>query len=288
MASSRPSAHRLFFWVLICGCAWFVGCAPDEHVRGTEAMGDDAHPRLPDQTCSGFFGAPNENSGLSEAACTPRIGADNPWTPPAWTAERLAALRAWRLRAPSPVPTSDPYGVSVQVPGVQQVCAVLPSENNAYGLETFDSVEAADAMGGIVTHGGACGLCSSLADLAAYAETVDLTAPVRTCGLAGGLDNDVLAISTCIEESVGFTAPCARIWAYNTLHTRAKCLAPCIELLDAPYLQSDGRLNACLQCDEDESGPVFKSIAGRTRRNSGLATALCRPCETVWRLNHDY
>ncbi len=29
-------------------------------------------------------------------------------------------------------------------------------------------------------------------------------------------------------------------------------------------------------------------IAGRTRRNSGLASAICRPCETVWRLDHEY
>jgi hypothetical protein len=60
----------------------------------------------------------------------------------------------------------------------------------------------------------------------------------------------------------------------------------CIALLDDPYHEPDGALNACLQCDEDESGPVFKAVAGRTRRNSGLATALCRPCETVWRVEH--
>jgi hypothetical protein len=43
-----------------------------------------------------------------------------------------------------------------------------------------------------------------------------------------------------------------------------------------------------LQCDEDRSGAVFKAIAGRTRRNSGLPSAICRPCSTVTPLVHVY
>ena len=91
----------------------------------------------------------------------------------------------------------------------------------------------------------------------------------------------------CLLE-LGFTPACASIWAYNVEHTRAECQEICIELLSEPYHADDGSLNACLQCDEDRSGPVFKALAGRTRRNSGLASALCRPCETVWRIGHDY
>lgn len=44
----------------------------------------------------------------------------------------------------------------------------------------------------------------------------------------------------------------------------------------------------CIQCDEDRSGPVFKIVAGRTRRNSGLPNAICRPCSEVQPLVHDY
>ena len=43
---------------------------------------------------------------------------------------------------------------------------------------------------------------------------------------------------------------------------------------DWPYNQEDGTLNPCLQCDEDVFGPVFKALAGRTRRKSGLAAAI--------------
>ena len=66
------------------------------------------------------------------------------------------------------------------------------------------------------------------------------------------------------------------------------CLQVCLDLLDAPYHEDDGSLNECLQCDEDLSGPVFKAVAGRTRRNTGLASALCRPCDEVRQVVHRY
>ena len=46
-------------------------------------------------------------------------------------------------------------------------------------------------------------------------------------------------------------------------------------------------LNDCLQCDEDEAGPVFKAVAGRTRRRSGLESAIARPCSTVAQIVHE-
>jgi hypothetical protein len=39
---------------------------------------------------------------------------------------------------------------------------------------------------------------------------------------------------------------------------------------------SDTRLNACLQCDECRSGPLFQRIAARTRRGSGIRY-ICTP-----------
>ncbi len=50
----------------------------------------------------------------------------------------------------------------------------------------------------------------------------------------------------------------------------------------------DGSLSPCIACDEDKSGPVFKAVAGRTRRNSGIPNAICRPCDQVQPLVHDY
>jgi hypothetical protein len=62
----------------------------------------------------------------------------------------------------------------------------------------------------------------------------------------------------------------------------------CFTRLSDPYNTPDGALDPCLACDEDMSGPVFKEVAGRTRRNSGLANAICRPCSEVQPLVHAY
>lgn len=114
----------------------------------------------------------------------------------------------------------------------------------------------------------------------------DLTEPVRECGLegiSGGPEQNL----ECLR-ALGFSEPCAQIWYYNTNHTRGACLQECFAALDQPYHLPDGSPNACIQCDEDLSGPVFKAVAGRTRRNSGLASALCRPCASVFQVDHAY
>ncbi len=111
---------------------------------------------------------------------------------------------------------------------------------------------------------------------------------MRACGIQalssdGGVDADVACL-----EGLGFDEPCADIWAYNTQNTRASCFDTCIANLTAPYNEPDGSLNPCLACDESTSGPVFKAVAGRTRRNSGIADAICRPCSDVRPLVHAY
>jgi hypothetical protein len=91
----------------------------------------------------------------------------------------------------------------------------------------------------------------------------------------------------CLRD-LGFTEACAQIWYYNTVHTREACLGPCLLALEATYHLPDGTLNECLRCDEVQSGPVFKAVAGRTRRNTGVPSAMCRPCTEVEQLVHRY
>ena len=241
----------------------------------------------PDPTCTGLYGRPSESTGLTGDQCAPQIAGDAPWTPTPFTDDALDALRAWTLSNPPPVPEVDPYEATPDLtPDGAAVCAILFDDDATYRVETVADPAAATAAGGYVTHGGACGACSSLEDLAVYAGIADLTGPVRQCGLQG-LSGDVDGVVACLSE-LGFSPPCAKIWAYNVQHTRQQCFDTCIALLTAPYHNPDGSLNDCIQCDEDLSGDVFKAVAGRTRRNSGLATALCRPCDTVWRVDHGY
>jgi len=52
----------------------------------------------------------------------------------------------------------------------------------------------------------------------------------------------------------------------------------CTATLPTKHQLPDGSLNACLACDEVHSGPTFKAVAGKTRRRSGLSSAIARPC----------
>ena len=256
-----------------------VGCATSTTV---EPLGDDA-------VCDVLFGLPNDNSGLDEQECQPQIVSDGEvvWQAPVYTEADLAALGALTLLDTLQALPEDPYLTpDVFQPRPTRVCAVHLDGAGGYTLTTHAGVEQARISGGRITHGGGCGLCSTLEDFVVYAGTGDLTQPVRQCGLETFNDGHEANVA-CLED-IGFTPPCADIWARNTAHTRAECLSDCIALLDEPYHTSSGAPNACIACDEAQSGPVFKAVAGRTRRNSGLPTALCRECGSVWRVDqHD-
>jgi hypothetical protein len=179
----------------------------------------------------------------------------------------------WRDRAPPRPPPGTVCGVRFEPDGTR------------YRLGTFPGEAAARAAGFAVTHVGACGTCSTLQDLAVYLERPDLTAPVRRCGIhptaAGGL--------ACLER-LGFSRACARTWWFNAKHTEHACFAVCVLawIEHRPPTTPEGRLDPCLQCDEDRSGPVFKATAGRTRRDSGIRSSIPRPDEEVAHVVHDY
>eukprot|EP00466_Bigelowiella_natans_P005205 jgi/Bigna1/53172/estExt_Genewise1Plus.C_160084 len=137
----------------------------------------------------------------------------------------------------------------------------------------------------IVSFIGSSGLCSTLQDLSAYMQYKDMTSPVRKCGFKGFVSQKWAM--KCLSN-LGLTEPCAKIWFYNTRNTRKECLGTCLRNVNAPYNKPDGSLNDCLQCDEDKSGPVFKKVAARTRRDSGLESAIKRPPESISHVNHYY
>ena len=216
---------------------------------------------------------------------------DTPAVPvPQLTQARLiAALRA-KIAIDPIVVRGDPYVIwhakEPPHPLAGTVCGVQFERDQVhYHLSTFATAVAARTAGFAVTHFGACGTCSTLQDLALYLEKPDLTTPVRRCGIR----IDASASLTCLED-LGFSTACAQTWAYNVQNTRRQCFGVCIRSWiegEAPT-REDGRLNACLQCDEDRSGPVFKAIAGRTRRNSGIRSSIPRPTEEIAPVVHDY
>ncbi|KAL7530940.1 hypothetical protein ACHAWF_003571 [Thalassiosira exigua] len=182
--------------------------------------------------------------------------------------------------------------------GDEAVCAVHfdgPFESDddcagaTYALATYPSTAAAEAAGGSVTHAGPCRVCSTLQDLAAYVRERDLTSQGTTCGT-----NSILSFEKgkrCFVD-LGLTEHCAAMWTYNAQNTARNCLLECLVgevLKDVPNNgpAPECLLNDCLQCDEDESGPVFQKIAGRTRRSSGLLSAIVRPCDELAPVEHE-
>jgi hypothetical protein len=255
----------------------------------TGLSGCSEPPPETEPTCEDtrLFGAPNAVTGLTSEQCGPSCPCAG-FESAVFTTQRIDALRGLTLVSPFAELTETPYGGAPPEPSPDgTVCAVVVDDEAAgsYDLATFASEAAAADAGALLTHHDACGRCSTLQDLAVYAETLDLTAPVRQCGVENFGDHE--GTVACLSQ-LGFTLPCAQIWAFNTAHTRDQCLSICASLLDAPYHEPDGSLNACLLCDEEQSGPVFKAVAGRTRRNTGIASALCRPCEEAKPVAHAY
>jgi hypothetical protein len=239
-----------------------------------------------------LFGRPNARTGLDGSRCQPscRCGGIS-FSPPSYDGAFTEALvTSWEHVEPYPELAEDPY---VSLPPADEppetVCAVLRGEllangRRAYTLATYDDEASAREAGAIPTHFDRCGVCSTLENLAVYIREEDLTEPVRACGLSSKSEEEHVS---CLR-ALGFDRPCAQIWYWNTLHTKNACLGPCIATLGAPYHDESGALNECLACDERESGAVFKAVAGRTRRNSGLPNAMCRPCSEVRALVHAY
>jgi hypothetical protein len=261
---------------------------------GCKSSGDASDAGAAIDACAVLFGNPNAQTGLSDDLCKPECTCGgSSFVPPTYDAAFIQSLiDDWQLAVPYAPLTSDPYAAAVPPDDPDgTLCAVLPDADasatpRSYTLVTYPSTDAATAAGASVTHFGHCGVCSTLANLAVYMTQNDLTAPVRACGLMSSVDGGNVDV-TCLEQ-LGFDLPCAEAWAYDTNNTRNVCIGTCLTTANDPYNLPDGALSPCIECDEVMSGPVFKAVAGRTRRNSGLPNAICRPCSQVQALVHDY
>ena len=176
-----------------------------------------------------------------------------------------------------------PAGHSIET----AVCGVrfLDPARVRYEIRTLRDETDAAARGFRVTHHGYCGTCSTLRDLAAYLRHRDMTYAVRSCSTRIGRG----PMLSCLKK-LGFSHECALTWYYNIRNTARQCLWTCLAswIRQEPLNRPDGSLNACLQCDEDMSGPIFKYWAGRTRRNSGIRSEIGRRREEIRPVTHDY
>jgi hypothetical protein len=169
----------------------------------------------------------------------------------------------------------------------QEICAVKfkPGSQTDYRMKTFASKDEALIAGWTITHQYQCGTCSTLQDLAVYIGIPNQTKPISACtSQARGDYGKLKSVKQCIIDAVGFTPMCAESWAYNGIHTGAECGKTCFAAKGNPLVidEKTGQLNSCLWCDEKTSGPGFKYSAGRTRRGSGLESAILRPNDKLF------
>lgn len=192
-------------------------------------------------------------------------------------------------------PDSNPYDDPSNPPDDPNpggVCGMKWSDNidsfghNKYWLRNFANETECEEEGFVVTHSGHCGSCSSLQDLGVYLRQ-NLTDPTRFCGALGIISHGLM--TNCLQR-IGFSDNCIPIWEYNIGQTRQECWELCIMswISGEANNKPDGSLNDCLQCDEDVSGPNFKFFSGRTRRNSGIPSAIMRPPEEFYDMEHCY
>ena len=237
-------------------------------------------------------------------------------------------ILAWKdmtTPIPNSLPTLDcqPYELVAEVTGEtycgdhpddndeeEGYCAFLcaPGESDMYNykLQTLPNLQAVGKGGGkkrkkVLTHHGACGVCSSAQDLVAFVNPLVALLSIA-CGQR--FDGQNLGeVTDCMETNLGFTYDCAYLWASNTVNS---ILAGCENVCLAMYggclldLQQNGpekalecfalipsnvqrpgsttcELNACICCDNEASGETFNYYSGRTRRNSGILTSAPTP-----------
>lgn len=174
------------------------------------------------------------------------------------------------------------------------VCALkfIDSNKRRYSLRTFRNKQLALKAGFKVTHQYKCGTCSTLKDLAVYMAKPDLTEPAKTCTKKLTLNK----MKKCYEEKIGFSPLCAEMWSYNSKNTKKRCAITCMKHyglfnvlannMNSENTDSTGKLNPCIACDENKSGPGFKYGAGRTRRASVLLSAINRSSDEIYEVDH--
>lgn len=175
-----------------------------------------------------------------------------------------------------------PYGGFMGDNDTQSVCG----NNNI----TYPDKYTARALGGGVMHCGLCGACSNKHDIDIYLRTREnLTQVTRRCAFLSTFSYE--KSRQCVKENVGFTESCLDCWMANILCDRKLCYAVCLKsmLLDEPYVDENGNLNDCLQCDEDKCGPAFVACAGANRRRACIHSdimrdenAICKDCDQVY------
>ena len=164
------------------------------------------------------------------------------------------------------------------------ITSIQTSEDGYCGYDHihYNSISEAHNNGTKIIGCGPCGACSNTHDVHIYWQTKNnLTKVSRSCAFKSLFSEDWG--KKCMKEEVGFTDECNECWMENIKCDRQNCKWICLWSLfiNEDYVDSEGKLNSCLQCDEDKCGPAFKKCAGANRRRSCIASDIFRDKDTI-------
>ncbi|KAL3934248.1 MAG: hypothetical protein SGBAC_009995 [Bacillariaceae sp.] len=190
--------------------------------------------------------------------------------------------------------TSPAQNEELAALGDTAVCAIhvldpnVDCQSSSYNLKTYASQEEAEAAGGVVTHLGHCGVCSTLQDLAVYLQNPSLTTEGKFCSAKNTIS---IEGGAACYRNLGMTDACSKVWAEAEFNTFKECFTQCF-LEDITQDASNNgpapecALNSCLQCDADRSAATLAKVAGRTMRRSGLLSPVARKCSEFAFIEH--
>jgi hypothetical protein len=151
------------------------------------------------------------------------------------------------------------------------VCAFVSNDtacgDREYAVQDFESANAALAVENArVIHSGPCGVCSDAHDLAVRMEFIGtLKSQSISCGFEYIMSGQDFNSLIACYEAVGFTNPCATLWAHYTATNSALCAGTCIpennDIAMNDLTQAKCPYSACYNCSVS-FGSVFDLLGG--------------------------
>lgn len=176
------------------------------------------------------------------------------------------------------------------------VCGILYKKPrfgcpNEYALVSYASEEEANAAPAVITHKGACGVCSTTKDLAVMMTTRDFNSLLAQCTFTFFLQGiNVKNFLECVQE-LGITPDCAKMLYWTSRANADQCSDVCTA--DATTgIQGQGPPpncdpSPCTRCALEKTGQFSASFLGRLPINSGVLSVLAPPCEEFYNLTHN-
>jgi hypothetical protein len=164
--------------------------------------------------------------------------------------------------------------------------------NRRYAIASYPSIEEAESAGAVVTHSGACGVCSNLEDFAmrlANADTIETTTVL--CSVSYALSREFDTLVSCYQDKLHVTEECSKLWAHYSATNVGLCANECASSSSGePVLigpPPECELSECLQCSNSTFQADFDVLSGRTLVNSGITGRMARSCKEFFPVVHD-